>query len=83
MKPNAKLASLATATPINYSGFLAQEVEIAANQTGYDFGGLKKPQNDHDIYGLSYEQFVGPLVKGMQEQQAMIKLQQQTIADAG
>ncbi len=81
IQPTAHQASPSTAAPINYSGFLAQEVEVAANQTGYDFGGLKKPQNDHDIYGLSYEQFIGPLVKGMQEQQAMIKLQQQTIAD--
>jgi hypothetical protein len=58
---------------ILYSGFSAQQVEEAESNTGYDFCGLVKPTNDHDTYGLSYSDFVVPLVKGMQEQQKMIE----------
>lgn len=64
---------------IKTSGFLAQEVETAANESGYDFDGIHKPQNEHDLYSLSYAQFVVPLVKAVQEQQTMIKNQQKQI----
>jgi hypothetical protein len=57
---------------IVYTGFIAQEVEQAANQTGYDFSGIVKPQNEKDMYSLSYAEFVVPLVKAMQEQQQLI-----------
>jgi hypothetical protein len=52
---------------ILYSGFIAQEVETAAGLTGYDFSGISKPQNKDDLYGLSYAEFVVPLVKAVQE----------------
>lgn len=52
---------------IVYSGFVAQEVEKAAQKTGYDFNGVYKPQNDKDAYGLDYAEFVVPLVKAVQE----------------
>jgi len=69
-------ASMAFKESIAYSGFIAQEVEEAANETGYDFSGVDKPKNDNDFYGLRYAEFVVPLVKAMQEQQEMInKLQ--------
>ena len=55
------------------SGFIAQEVERAAQELGYDFSGVDKPQNDKDSYGLRYAEFVVPLVKAVQEQQAMIQ----------
>ena len=54
------------------SGFIAQEVETAAQSAGYSFSGLKKPAHDKDNYSLAYAQFVVPLVKGMQEQQQLI-----------
>lgn len=54
------------------TGFIAQEVEQSANQIGYDFSGVDKPQNDKSIYGLRYAEFVVPLVKAVQEQQQMI-----------
>jgi hypothetical protein len=54
---------------IKTSGFLAQEVAQAANEAGYDFSGITIPKNDHELYTLSYEQFVVPLVKAVQEQQ--------------
>ncbi len=60
---------------IRYSGFIAQEVEKAANSVGYDFSGVDKPKNDKDYYGLRYSEFVVPLVKAVQEQQVMIEKQ--------
>jgi hypothetical protein len=50
-----------------YTGFLAQDVEKAAEQLKFDFSGVYKPQNDNDLYGLSYSEFVVPLVKAVQE----------------
>jgi hypothetical protein len=50
-----------------YTGFIAQEVEAAADKIGYDFSGVYKPQNNNDSYGLSYSDFVVPLVKAVQE----------------
>jgi hypothetical protein len=64
---------------IKESGFLAQEVEQAAQEARYDFSGVGIPQQPNQLYTLSYEQFVVPLVKAVQEQQLMIKDQQQLI----
>jgi len=58
------------------TGFIAQEVEQAAQAIGYKFSGVDKPKNPNDIYGLRYSEFVVPLVKAMQEQQVMIEQQQ-------
>ncbi len=49
------------------SGFLAQEVEKAAGELGYDFNGVDKPKNEKDLYGLRYAEFTVPLVKAVQE----------------
>ena len=57
---------------IKFSGFLAQEVEQAARESGYDFCGVTKPASEQDLYTLSYESFVVPLVKAVQEQQVII-----------
>lgn len=62
---------------ITYTGFLAQEVETAAKKTGFDFSGVDKPQNERDLYGLRYAEFVVPLVKAVQEQQVIIETLQQ------
>lgn len=50
-----------------YTGFVAQDVEKIADKMGYDFSGVYKPQNDKDPYGISYADFVVPLVKAVQE----------------
>ena len=55
------------------TGFIAQDVESAAQKLGFDFSGIEKPQNEKDHYGLRYAEFTVPLVKGMQEQQKMIE----------
>jgi hypothetical protein len=49
------------------TGFVAQEVEEAAQQLGYDFSGVDAPKNDKDVYALRYSDFVVPLVKAVQE----------------
>jgi hypothetical protein len=64
---------------IQYSGFLAQEVEQAANASGYNFSGLIKPKTKNDLYSLTYETFVVPLVKAVQEQQSIIEEQNKKI----
>jgi hypothetical protein len=62
-------------TAIRHSGFIAQEVEKAAQESGYNFDAIHKPESDKDNYSLAYSQFVVPLVKAVQEQQAMIEEQ--------
>jgi 3-methyladenine DNA glycosylase Tag len=67
------------ATRIRRSGFIAQEVEQAANATGYDFSGIIKPKTDQDHYSLSYDAFVVPLVKAVQEEHLIIAEQAKKI----
>ena len=64
---------------IKFSGFLAQEVEQAARETGFDFSGVHKGEDEMGMYSLSYSQFVVPLVKAVQEQQTMLNHQKQTL----
>lgn len=52
---------------IVYTGFIAQDVEAAAQKIGYDFSGVDKPENENSLYGLRYAEFVVPLVKAVQE----------------
>lgn len=73
-----RTANPAAATNIQ-SGFLAQDVEKAARQLGYDFSGVDVPTNDKALYGLRYADFVVPLVKAIQEQQAIIEALQKRI----
>ena len=76
---NIMLTSYNEASAIRRTGFIAQEVEKAANVSGYDFSGIIKPKTKQDHYSLSYESFVVPLVKAVQEQQQMIEaLRKQT-----
>ncbi len=60
-------------TAIRQSGFIAQEVEAAAKEVGYDFNGVQVPQTSDGHYSLAYSQFVVPLVKAVQEQQQIIE----------
>ncbi len=65
-------ASYQEAITIRRTGFIAQEVEKAAEMIGYNFTGVNKPASDKDHYSLSYEAFVMPLVKAVQEQQEQL-----------
>jgi hypothetical protein len=62
MQPSADAAS-----KIIYDGFIAQDVEKAAQSINYNFSGVDKPQNKDGLYGLRYSDFVVPLVKAVQE----------------
>jgi hypothetical protein len=50
-----------------YSGFIAQDVEKAAQGVGYAFSGVDAPESEAGLYGLRYSDFVVPLVKAVQE----------------
>lgn len=60
-------------------GFIAQEVEAAADALGFDFHGVDIPKNKESHYGLRYAEFVVPLVKAVQELAAQNKQQQVAI----
>lgn len=55
---------------IRFSGFIAQEVEQASKEVNYNFSGIDKSGN---LLGLRYAEFTVPLVKAVQEQQALIE----------
>ena len=74
---DAKL--IAAREKFRYSGFVAQDVEKAAKEIGYDFSGVDAPKNDKDVYSLRYSDFVVPLVKAVQEQQQIIESQNKKI----
>ena len=65
---------------IRYTGFIAQEVEAASRSLGYDFSGVDRPASTEGLYGLRYAEFVVPLVKAVQEQQAIIERLEKRIA---
>ena len=58
-----------------HTGFLAQDVEAICKEIGFDFDAIHIPENERDYYSLSYNQFIMPLVKAVQEQQEMIEQQ--------
>jgi hypothetical protein len=58
---------------IVYTGFVAQDVEKTAEELNYHFSGVDAPENDKDLYGLRYSEFVVPLVKAVQELSRMNK----------
>jgi len=63
---DADKAGIVNKESIVYSGFVAQDVETAAESIGYDFDGVGKPQSDKDHYTLAYASFVPSLVKSVQ-----------------
>lgn len=70
----------AAVKPLRQTGFIAQEVEAAAQEAGYSFSGISKVTSGKELYSLSYESFVVPLVKAVQEQQVMIEALQNSLA---
>jgi hypothetical protein len=71
-----------------YSGFVAQDVYKLAKSLDYDFSGVKVPENEEtQMYGVRYAEFVVPLVQSTQElnqkvddQQAQIEKQKELLA---
>jgi hypothetical protein len=60
----AKWASKYDIEKIAFTGFLAQDVDAAAEKIGYDFSGVDRSGK---VMGLRYSEFVVPLVKAVQE----------------
>jgi len=56
---------------IIHSGFIAQEVETAANSCNFKSSIVHAPANNTDPYGLAYQEIVVPLVKAVQELSAI------------
>ena len=50
-----------------HSGFIAQDVEKAAQSIGYEFCGLDVDNSNNNLYGLRYSKFVAPMVRAIQE----------------
>ena len=48
-------------------GFIAQEVEKAAKECGFDFPGIDIPRNEKEAYTMRYVDFIMPMVKAIQE----------------
>ena len=78
-KKSIELTNYSQAESLIRTGFIAQEVETAAKQTGFNFDGVYTPKDENDYYAISYSSMVVPLVKGMQEQQATIEKQQKEL----
>ena len=76
--PEAEVLYREKYSPVT-TGFIAQEVETAARNCGFEFSGVDAPDNENDLYGLRYASFVVPLVKAIQEQQQIIEKQQKQI----
>ena len=62
-----------------HSGFIAQEVDSIAQLCGFSSSIVHTPANSTDPYALSYAEFVVPLVKAVQELNAIITDQNQQI----
>jgi len=52
---------------IKRSGFIAQDVEKAAETSGFVFNGVHHPSNEIDNYSIDYSLLTVPLVKAVQE----------------
>jgi hypothetical protein len=61
---------------ISFSGFIAQKVDAAAKQIGYNFSGVDK---NSVIWGLRYSEFVPAIVKSVQELDTRSEEQQKLI----
>jgi len=57
-------------------GLIAQEVKVAADAAGVDFGGwiLGDKENPDSEQGLRYDQFIAPLIKAVQELSVKVQL---------
>ena len=79
--PSIPVLEHSKGTDMIQAGFMAQEVEALCKEMQFEFGAVDKPDDlNAGIYGLRYATFVVPLVKAVQEQQAIIEAQDQTIA---
>ncbi|CAB4141569.1 Intramolecular chaperone auto-processing domain containing protein [uncultured Caudovirales phage] len=82
---NEHVEPVVTPVPGNRThwGFIAQEIKAAVDAAGVDFGGwvLSDSDNTESQQALRYDQFIAPLVKAVQEQQAQIDSLKAQIAE--
>jgi hypothetical protein len=64
-----------------HTGFIAQEVEQVVKKNGYRFNAVHAPTNATDNYSITYDEFVVPLVKAVQEESKMIEAQKKIISE--
>jgi len=66
-----------------HHGLIAQEVKQAADEQGIDFGGYQdhKVNGGVDVLSLGYSELIAPLIKAIQEQQAVIEQLQAEVAE--
>lgn len=65
-----------------HHGVIAQEIKTILDEKGIDFGGYQdhKIKGGEDVLTIGYTEFIGPIIKAIQEQQAMIDdLKQQIV----
>ena len=58
-----------------HHGVIAQEVQQVLNDLGTDFGGFQWHAHNggDDVYSIGYDEFVGPLIKSVQELSAQLE----------
>jgi hypothetical protein len=61
-----------TTNPITEYGFIAQELESTLNKFDASNNGIIS-KDDDGMYGVRYNDLIAPLVKAIQEQQAIIE----------
>jgi hypothetical protein len=65
-----------------HHGVIAQEIKAILDQKGIDFGGYQdhKIKGGADVLTIGYTEFIGPIIKAIQEQQVIIDdLKQQIV----
>jgi hypothetical protein len=62
-------------------GFVAQDVEKATKESGFNFPGIDVPRNNKEVYALRYVDFIMPMVKAIQELNDSLKLQNKTLTN--
>ncbi len=78
--PDSMRPSCEEKPKVSYTGFIAQEVQSAAEAVDYDFSGVRVPADpSSQTYGLRYAEFVVPLTRAVQELRGQIKSQITTI----
>lgn len=80
-KTGGRENELAQLSSIRTTGFIAQDLEKTIKETGFSsFSAVHAPANETDNYSVSYDQFVVPLVKSVQELNKKIEDLELTLA---
>lgn len=66
-----------------HHGVIAQEVKETMDKLGVDFGGYQdhKIKGGKDVLSIGYEELIAPMIKAIQEQQAVIESLEKRVAE--